>query len=313
MGLINCPDCGANVSDSAITCPKCNSNIRAYVNSVVDEAEKRAKRKGCFYLVVIAIIVIVLISIFGGESDSNSNAENNINTESEMNIQDYSKDKENYNKNNSQNKESEKSIEVNNVQKEFSDFLPNGYVVFDKIYGDLNKDGKSDCVLLIKGTNKDNFVKNQFDEIVDRNRRGIIILFKKNDHYEVAIKNYDCFASENEDGGVYYPPEMSIKCSKGNLYVHYSHGRYGHWKYTFKNRNSDFELIGYDESNGGIVIDSELSINFLTKKKQKKVNTNENAEGGDEVFTETWENIKVDRLVKLSEIKDFSEPFISVY
>ena len=200
-----------------------------------------------------------------------------------------------------------------NEQKELSDFLPNGFVIFDKTFGDLNKDGNEDFVLIIKGTNKDNFVENQFNEKVDRNRRGIIILFKKNDHYEVAIKNYDCFASENEDGGVYFSPEMSIEISKGNLYVHYSHGRYGYWQYTFRYQNSDFELIGYDESNGGPVTDSETSINFLSKKKQTKVNTNENAEGGDEVFKETWDNIKVDRLVKLSEIKDFFELSMSKY
>jgi hypothetical protein len=200
-----------------------------------------------------------------------------------------------------------------NEQKELSDFLPIGYVIFDKTFGDLNKDGSEDCVLIIKGTNKDNIVENQFDEKVDRNRRGIIILFNKNDHYELAIKNYDCFASENEDGGVYYPPEMSIEIRKGNLYVHYSHGRYGYWQYTFRSQNSDFELIGYDESNGGAVIDSEMSINFLTKKKQMKVNTNKNAEGGDEVFKETWGNIKLDRLIKLSEIKDFFEISMSIY
>tara|TARA_B110000285_G_scaffold118807_1_gene134564 strand:+ start:1187 stop:1849 length:663 start_codon:yes stop_codon:yes gene_type:complete len=200
-----------------------------------------------------------------------------------------------------------------NEQKELSDFLPNGYVIFDKNFGDLNKDGGEDCVLIIKGTNKDNIVENQFDEKVDRNRRGIIILFKKNDHYELAIKNYDCFASENEDGGVYFPPEMSIKIRKGNLYVRYSHGRYGYWQYTFRYQNSDFELIGYDESNGGAVIDSEMSINFLTKKKQMNVNTNKNAEGGDEVFKETWGNIKLDRLIRLSEIKDFFEISMSIY
>jgi len=198
-------------------------------------------------------------------------------------------------------------------QNELSDFLPNGYVVFDKTFGDLNTDGSEDCVLIIKGTNKENIVENQFDEKVDRNRRGIIILFKKNDHYELAIKNYDCFTSENEDGGVYFPPEMLIEIRKGNLHVHYSHGRYGYWQYTFRYQNSDFELIGYDESNGGAVVDSEMSINFLTKKKQMKVNTNKNAEGGDEVFKETWENIKLDRLINLSEIKDFFELSMSIY
>ena len=37
------------------------------------------------------------------------------------------------------------------------------------------------------------------------------------------------------------------------------------------------------------------------------------AEGGDEVFKETWEEIQIDKLVRLSEINDFLELDMSVY
>ena len=43
------------------------------------------------------------------------------------------------------------------------------------------------------------------------------------------------------------------------------------------------------------------------------MNTNENPEGGDEVFKETWQKINVDKLIQLSEIKDFDELDISGY
>ena len=194
-----------------------------------------------------------------------------------------------------------------------TDFLPKGYVVFEKINGDLNKDGSDDCVLIIKGTDKNQIIKDEYRGQLDRNRRGIIVLLNKNGHYELAVKNYDCFSSENEDGGVYFPPELSIEIKNGNLFVHYGHGRYGYWQYNFRSQDSDFELIGYESSNGGAVIDSETSINFLSKKKQEKVNTNENAEGGDEVFKETWGKINVNKLIKLSEIKDFDELDMTVY
>lgn len=193
------------------------------------------------------------------------------------------------------------------------DFLPKGYVVFEKINGDLNKDGIDDCVLIIKGTDKNQIVKDKYRGQLDRNRRGIIVLFNKNDHYELVVKNYDCFSSENEDGGVYFAPELAVEIKEGNLHAHYGHGRYGHWKYTFSFQNSDFELTGYEESNGGAVIDSETSINFLTKKKHEKVNTNKNAEGGDEVFDETQKKIRANNLIKLSEIKDFDKLDMTIY
>ena len=168
-------------------------------------------------------------------------------------------------------------------------------------------------MFIIKGTDKDNFVYNHFDSIVDRNRRGIIVLFKKNGLYELAVRNIECFSSENEDGGAYYAPELFVEIRKGNLYIQYAHGRYGYWRYTFRYRNSEFELIGYDRSNGGAVIDSDESINFLTRKKRTIVNTNKNAEGGDEVFKTIWSEIKIQQLVRLSEIEDFDELDMDIY
>lgn len=195
-----------------------------------------------------------------------------------------------------------------------TDFLPKGFVVFEKIYGDLNKDGFEDCVLIIKGADKNQVITDEYRGQLDLNRRGIIVLFNKNDHYELALKNYDCFSSENEDGGVYFAPELSIEIKKGNLNVLYHHGRYGFWKYTFRFQNANFELIGYDQSDHhGPITERETSINFLSKKKQEKVNTNENAEGGDEVFEETWKNINVNRLIQLAKIKDFDGVDMSVY
>lgn len=192
--------------------------------------------------------------------------------------------------------------------KEPSDFIPKGYAEFEKYFGDLNKDGLDDCVLIIKKTDTANIVTNRFDKKVDRNRRGIVVLFKKEKGYELADKNYSCFSSENEDGGVYFPPELWIKIENEKLYIHYGHGRYGYWEYTFRYQNSNFELIGYDSSsNNGPETNTETSINFLTKKKLIKEHSNENVEDGDETLKETWSKIKIENLIKLSEIKDFDE------
>lgn len=189
-----------------------------------------------------------------------------------------------------------------------SDFIPKGYAEFEKYFGDLNKDGLEDCVLIIKKSDTANIVTNRFDKKVDRNRRGIVVLFKNEKGYELTDKNYNCFSSENEDGGVYFPPELWVKIENEKLYIHYGHGRYGYWEYTFRYQNSNFELIGYDSSsNSGPITMTETSINFLTKRKLVKENTNENADGGDEIFKETWNNIEIDNLIKLSEVEDIDK------
>jgi hypothetical protein len=185
-------------------------------------------------------------------------------------------------------------------------FIPKTYVLFDTVYGDLNKDGLKDCVVMIKGTDKNNIVNDESRGKLDRNRRGIIVLFKKANGYERVLENDTCFSSENEDGGVYYAPELYLEIKKGNLYVSYAHGRYGYWGYTFRFQHGDFELIGYDASdNHGPVVNSETSINYLTGKKIVKENTNPDAESGEEVFKRTETRINVPQLTRLSEIRDF--------
>lgn len=187
-------------------------------------------------------------------------------------------------------------------------FLPDGYVLVDTVFGDLNRDGVEDCVLIIKETDSSKVVTDKYLGRLDRNRRGIVVLFKKASGYELAMKNDDCFSSENEDGGVYFAPELSVEIRKGNLYVRYAHGRYGYWVYTFRFQKGHFELIGYDENdNRGPVVNQETSINFSTKIKLKRVNTNERAEGGDEVFRTTSRKIKLDHLFRLSEIRNFDD------
>lgn len=200
--------------------------------------------------------------------------------------------------------------------KNTEDFIPEGYMLYkedgqEEITGDLNKDGLKDRVLIIKKTSKDGYGKNQFDKVVDKNRRGIIVLFNKGDYYELALKNYDCFSSENEDGGVYFPPDLWIEIKKGNLHINYAHGRYGGWGYTFRYQNRDFELIGYEgRYNSGPVPQEEISINFLTRKKLTRNNLNKAVSGEDyenDNFVDTWENIYIKELVRLSEIRDFDD------
>lgn len=216
----------------------------------------------------------------------------------------------NTNNSNSQIDITENPNAINEQKKSPSDFIPEGYVIFDKVLGDLNKDGMEDCVLIIKGTDKTKIIKDEYHGKLDRNRRGLIILFNNKNGYELAAKNYSCFSSENEDGGVYYPPELIVLIEKGNLFIHYAHGRYGYWRYNFRFQNSDLELIGYDGSyNSGPIVNTETSINFITKKKIIKENINEDPDQitGDEIFKETKKNVNVKNTIKLSEIKDFDE------
>jgi len=203
---------------------------------------------------------------------------------------------------------------VNAQNGSIEELMPNGFELFEEYGGDFNEDGLEDCILIIKDTKQENIITNRFGKKVDRNRRGLIVLLNMGDEYELILKNLDCFSSENEDGGVYYPPELSIETKNRILKIHYAHGRYGYWEYIFRYDASDFNLIGYESSdNYGPIVNYKISINFLSKKKQVLENLNRNTLDEEENFKETWENIEIEALIKLSKIQDFGELTMTSY
>jgi hypothetical protein len=193
--------------------------------------------------------------------------------------------------------------------------VPAGYRFFEWVRGDLNGDGMDDDVIVIKATGKKKSVRDDHGGgLVDRNRRGIMIFFNSGNDYKLVLENRQCFTSENEDGGVYYAPELEISIEKGNLYFHYAHGRYGWWKYTFRYRKSDFELIGYDNNaSRGPRIENETSINFLSNKMLTKTNKSpycgdddyECMDKENDVLDKVWSDIIVKEPIKLSKIAGF--------
>jgi len=185
-------------------------------------------------------------------------------------------------------------------------YVPAKYQLFQAIEGDLNKDGLKDVVLIVKATDPKAFVHDEYRGHLDRNRRGVIVLLNEKGKYKAIVSNLNCFSSENEDGGVYFPPELRMEIKNNLLSVYYSHGRYGYWRYLFRLEGNDLRLIGYDDSsNHGPLIQSQTSINFLTGKKVIRKNMSEDEEA-EPRFKETWSKIN-QAPIYLSKVKDFDD------
>ena len=187
-------------------------------------------------------------------------------------------------------------------------FVPKGYSLFQQYKGDLNKDGKPDVVLMIKGTEKSKWVDDECRGRLDRNRRGLIILFKRKNGYEQILRNDTCFSSENEDGGIYDAPELELYIIKNTLHIYFAHGRYGCWNYIFRYQNNDFELIGYNHNRCiRHVTYYNLDINFSTRTRVYEENLNADDDEKEERFKVTKSKIKRRKLIKLSEIADIDK------
>lgn len=185
-------------------------------------------------------------------------------------------------------------------------YIPAKYHLFKAIEGDLDKDGLKDVVLIVKATDPKALVEHEYYGHLDRNRRGAIVLLNEKGKYKAVVSNLSCFSSENEDGGVYFPPELWMEIKNNLLRIYYSHGRYGYWSYLFRLEGNDLRLIGYDDSsNHGPLIQSETSINFLTGKKVVRDNLSQDPEE-DPRFKETWSKIN-QAPIYLSKVKDFDD------
>ena len=194
------------------------------------------------------------------------------------------------------------------VARSTADFVPRGYVVVQEIKGDLNKDHDPDIVLIIKGMDPRKLVKDKYRGELDRNRRGILVALHDQHGYRLVLENRNCFSSENEDGGVYFAPELDVGINKGNLTIHYAHGRYGYWTYSFRYHNSNFALIGYDSSSDrGPVVQNTVSVNLSTGRARFQDNVNPDDDGGEEKFKETWKKFALSKPIRLSEVRDFDE------
>lgn len=200
---------------------------------------------------------------------------------------------------------SPEEIRLKEDSSRYKSYIPRSYRLTEVITGDLNKDRKTDVVLIVKATDPAKWVNDEYQGKLDRNRRGIIVLVNENGQYKKIIQNLSCFSSEYEDGGVYYAPELLLSVEQGLLNVHYAHGRYGYWRYRFQLKEYDLQLVGYDNSdNFGPYINSQTSINYLTQRKLVRENINKNRNDDTPKFKETW--YKMNQVpVYLSKIKDF--------
>lgn len=123
----------------------------------------------------------------------------------------------------------------------------------------------------------------------DLGARGLIVLFKyKSGEYVKVVEKYNCLDSGEEDGGVYFAPELHVYLDEdGVLGIGYGHGRYGGWGCTFKYINGEFKYIGSSSSESMSWIAEDLSSSSIDYYKgiaedYHIINVNENFnENGD--------------------------------
>lgn len=121
--------------------------------------------------------------------------------------------------------------------------IPKEYQPIKEIYGDLNKDGKDEKVV----------VYNMSDKEVDMNgiNREIIIFKKEKDEWMIWQRSKNAIGN-TRDGGMMGDPFEDVEIKNGILSISQSGGSSWKWSHTDKYRyqNNSFELIGYTSHYG---------------------------------------------------------------
>ena len=100
-----------------------------------------------------------------------------------------------------------------------------------------------------------------------------MILLSNGDKYESVVTKKDIFESPNEDGGVYYPPELAVEIKNSELKFFYSYGKYRYWEYVFALDGKDFKLVRYISSdNNGPVPEYIVLMDYINHRLDKSAN-----------------------------------------
>ncbi len=158
--------------------------------------------------------------------------------------------------------------------------VPNGWTVDARAEGDLNSDGASDAVLVIRKVDPKLVRPNEGlgESRIDTNPRRLVVYVKSGEGYRrltsaddfvppAGSKDSPCLADPLAEGGI------SISRQVLTVKLHYwlSCGGWGVTSnsYQFRLESAGFRLIGFDQmafmrSSGE---GTETSVNFLTKRK----------------------------------------------
>lgn len=166
------------------------------------------------------------------------------------------------------------------VEESIPSLVPQG-----KVFGgywaieDFDENGLIDYMVIVRDTTLATYIVDGevVRDTIERNPRGYMLVMDKGTHFEATAYNDTCFASENEDGGVYFAPELHIEYWGGVLDVQYWHGRYGSYGWKFRYKDGDFVLISkYKDESSSIITETTYSENIDYEKGVKKARTLKN-------------------------------------
>lgn len=189
-----------------------------------------------------------------------------------------------------------------------TDFVPAGWTIFESAYGDLNKDGVKDAVIVIQHKDSISMVNSLEDSVLTQPRMLLILFKKPVDSSFKLVEQSNSFILKHDNPAMDDPfQKLSIKNGILEIKYHLFYNM-GSWyvtntAYKFRYQQGQFVLIGADNSSFHRATHDfeDYSYNFLTKKR---VLTKGNDNKGNKKTS--WKTLNI---LELKTLKTLNEPF----
>ncbi len=186
-------------------------------------------------------------------------------------------------------------------------FVPAGWIILDSAYGDLNKDGLNDIVIIIQKRDSVNMINDASDTVLTH-PRILAILFQQSNNILSLAEQSNSFILKHDNPSM-DDPYSRLFINKGVLEINFSFFyNIGSWyitntTYKFRFQQKQFVLTGAEKYSFHRATHhfEEYSYNFLTKVRMKTT-------GKDEKVTRKA-TTKFTSRPTLQTLKTFIKPF----
>ncbi len=191
-------------------------------------------------------------------------------------------------------------------------FVPAGWKLESKRSGDLNGDGRTDIVLVLRGDSPSHVVDARGHggpERYDTNPRILAVAFANaRGGYDLALENHTLIARTTEpstqdplDPDGVQAGGVEIKNGTLRVTLGYFGGSMGHATYTFRFQNGGFTMIGFDrvDVNRTAGTITQVSANYSTRRMKRSA-----GKISDDAEKVTWTKLPAKPLLTLDRVGD---------
>lgn len=165
--------------------------------------------------------------------------------------------------------------ELPQYAKNLEGLIPEGWELYNKKTGDLNKDGHDDVVFVLQWADSipPEYPDAMWSCAYSPRILGIALWNEKQNQFELEVQS-NTFILTNEGDCTHKDPFDEVKIKRGSVWIEFSYwSSAGTWymgadTFIFRYQNNQFELIGteHTSTHRATLAHSKLSVNYSTRK-----------------------------------------------